>query len=172
MQLPFVRTFPYRSDETPISGCAFSSVSRLGCVFSVINGGFSDVVAVCTVPPALQSPGFSPPRCYQRFSGPGSSVLCANLPPSVPGSLRGLLVKPVFQRLPAASDVGTGGLPWVRPTASPHPVRLRRDLSRDALRGLGLDTGARSHRSARSTPLCHIAGSLFATYAGFTSLYA
>ena len=70
-----------------------------------------------------------------------------------------------FMMPTATISIRSVGLPWVRRTASPHPVRLRKGLFLDALHGFSLDIGTRLLRSARSTPLYHIAGLLFATYA-------
>ncbi len=65
-----------------------------------------------------RSSGFSPPRCYQRFFGPESSVLPWNLPPSVPGrsgfSSSALVLWrlwPFFQRQISRASVGKTSLP-------------------------------------------------------------
>jgi hypothetical protein len=133
-------------------------------VLTIINGGFSVWCFTHLFLRIFRSPGVSPPHCYQRFSGPGSSVH-----PCESATLFSLVALGSPRRLgfitsSAAFDVRSGGLPWVRRTASPHLVRLRKGLSRDALRGFGLDIGTRLLMSACSTPLYHIAGSLFATY--------
>jgi hypothetical protein len=58
------------------------------------------------------------------FTGPESSVLSVNLPPSGPYPLRGLLIGVGFLTSLTAFDVRPGGLPWVRRTTSPYPVQL------------------------------------------------
>jgi hypothetical protein len=58
------------------------------------------------------------------FTGPESSVLSVNLPPSGPSPLRGLLVGIGFLTSLTAFDARPGGLPWVRRTTSPYPVQL------------------------------------------------
>ena len=58
------------------------------------------------------------------FTGPESSVLPVNLPPSGPFPLRGLLIGIGFLTSLTALDVRPGGLPWVRRTTSPYPVQL------------------------------------------------
>jgi len=58
------------------------------------------------------------------FTGPESSVLSVNLPPSGPYPLRVLLIEFGFLTSITAFDVKPGGLPWVRRTTSPYPVQL------------------------------------------------
>ena len=58
------------------------------------------------------------------FTGPESSVLSVNLPPSGPFPLRGLLIGIGFLTSLTALDVRPGGLPWVRRTTSPYSVQL------------------------------------------------
>ena len=70
--------------------------------------------------------------------------------------------------LTAVFSTRTVGLPWVRCTTSPYTVQLRRGLFLLCLPWLCLDIGTRLHRSARPTPLYHVAGSLFATHTGLS----
>jgi len=58
------------------------------------------------------------------FTGPESSVLSVNLPPSGPYPLRVLLIGIGFLTPIATFSVRPGGLPWVRRTTSPYPVQL------------------------------------------------
>jgi len=58
------------------------------------------------------------------FTGPESSVLSVNLPPSGPCPLRVLLIGIGFLTSLTAFDVRPGGLPWVRRTTSPYPAQL------------------------------------------------
>jgi len=58
------------------------------------------------------------------FFGPESSVLSANLPPSVPCPASGPPIRFGFMVSLATIDTITGGLPWVRRTSSPYPVQL------------------------------------------------
>ena len=58
------------------------------------------------------------------FIGPASSVLSVDLPPSDPYPLRDLLIRVGFMTPLAAFSARSGGLPWVRRTTSPYPVRL------------------------------------------------
>jgi hypothetical protein len=58
------------------------------------------------------------------FTGPTSSVLSVNLPPSGPFPLRGLLIGIGFLTSLTAFDVRPGRLPWVRRTTSPYTVQL------------------------------------------------
>ncbi len=60
--------------------------------------------------------------------------------------------------------VRSGGLPWVRRTASPDTVQLH-------TKEISPDIRSRSSMSARPSPQRHIAGSLFATYLGSTSYF-
>ena len=76
----------------------------------------------CSSPSAWSS-GCSPPRCYQRFTGPASSVLSVDLPPSAPPRF-GISSSIRFAVVSGNINDRTGGLPWVRRTTSPYPVRL------------------------------------------------
>jgi hypothetical protein len=58
------------------------------------------------------------------FTGPESSVLSVNLPPSGPFPLRGRLIGIGFLTSLTAFNVRSGGLPWVRRTTSPYTVQL------------------------------------------------
>ncbi len=58
------------------------------------------------------------------FSGPESSVLPVDLPPSDPSPLRDLLIGLGFMASLAAVEARSGGLPWVRRTTSPYAVQL------------------------------------------------
>jgi len=95
------------------------------------------------------------------FSGPESSLLPVDLPPSAP-PLRVLLVGIGFLTSVAAFNVSSGGLPWVRRTTSPYPVQLHFGSP---------DIRSRSPMPARPPPRCHIVGSLFATYMGSASCF-
>ena len=72
------------------------------------------------------------PCCFIRsipaapaFIGSESSVLPVNLPPSDPSPFRVLLIGLVFfLTFPAAFNVRSGGLPWVRRITSLYPVQL------------------------------------------------
>ncbi|MBA7552576.1 hypothetical protein ES705_45145 [subsurface metagenome] len=64
--------------------------------------------------------------------------------------------------LPYAHRASTERAGPLRCTTSPYTVQLRRDLFLLYLPWLCLDIGTRLHRSARPTPIYHIAGSLFA----------
>ena len=98
------------------------------------------------------------------FSGPASSVICTNLPPSVPLPLRGFLIDKRFMTPSDNLDARSGGLPWVRRTASPDAVQLH-------TKEISPDMWSRSPMPARPSPQRHIAGLLFATYLGSTSYY-
>jgi len=58
------------------------------------------------------------------FTGPESSVLSVNLPPSGPYPLRDLLIGFGFLTSIAAFNFRPGGLPWVRHSTSPYTVQL------------------------------------------------
>jgi hypothetical protein len=98
------------------------------------------------------------------FTGPKSSVLSVNLPPSVPNPASGSPSRVGFMRSQAALDPSTGGLPWVRRTTLPicRPASHRFDSP---------DIGPRLVTAARPSPQRHIAGSLFATYMGSASCF-
>jgi len=99
-----------------------------------------------------------------RFTGPESSVLSVNLPPSDPYPLRDLLsrvrfsnVYCSFQRQVRRASLGkTHHLPISRPTS---------------LRFGPPDIRSCSLTPARPPPRCHIVGSLFATYMGSASCF-
>ena len=102
---------------------------RFGCMLTVINGGFSQTRPLRTLS-LFRSARFSPPHCYQCFSGLASSVLHANLPPSAPFPL-GLVGLLRFGFLMPVGDflrIRAGGLPWVRlynlPTYRPPAHRF------------------------------------------------
>ena len=92
------------------------------------------------------------------FSGPESSVLFVNLPPSVPSplwcSLVGFRFSSAFGRPRRQDRRASLGKAYDLPAYRPAPHRF--DLP---------DIGPRLFASARPSPRCHIAGSLFATYA-------
>jgi len=98
------------------------------------------------------------------FTGPESSVLSVNLPPSGPYPLRDLLIGIGFLTPSAAFNFRPGGLPWVRHSTSPiyRPTSLRFGSP---------DIRPRSPTPARPPPRCHIVGSLFATYTGSASCF-
>jgi hypothetical protein len=58
------------------------------------------------------------------FIGPASSVLSVDLPPSAPSPASGSPYRFGFIAPLAAFSARSGGLPWVRRTTSPYPVRL------------------------------------------------
>ena len=91
---PFVHDFPCPSDVT--------ETSRI-------------LIPVVRVLSSTLSPG---------FSGPESSVLSVNLPPSDPLPASGSPYRFGFLTSIAAFNVRPGGLPWVRRTTSPYPIQL------------------------------------------------
>jgi len=141
--LPLVHGFPYPGDAT--------GIARRRCT------------EPSTLPALAWSSGFYPPRCYQRFTGPESSVPPVNLPPSVPPRF-GISSSSRFSVVSGNIDHSTGGLPWVRRTTSPYPVRLH-------VRLVLPDIRSRLITSARPPLQHHIAGSLFATYTGSASCF-
>ena len=164
---------PTGATLAPMPGLVFGTMMKLGCVLTIINGGFSASCFVHTRLRTSRSPRFYPPHCYQCFTGPGSSVhpcesvshspivfsQCASGSPNRSG----------FMVPMAATSIRSVGLPWVRRTASPYtrPAPYRFVSLRPPW--LSLDIGIHLLKSARPTPLYHIAGLLFATYTGSTS---
>jgi hypothetical protein len=66
--------------------------------------------------------GFTP-YAVTRLYGPESSVVPVNLPPSAPPRF-GVSSSSRFAVVSGNINNRTGGLPWVRRTTSPYPVRL------------------------------------------------
>jgi hypothetical protein len=98
------------------------------------------------------------------FIGPESSVLPVDLPPSAPCPASGSPSRFGFMRSSATSDPSTGGLHWVRHTSLP----VSRPTSQ---RFRSPDIRTRLVTPARPLPLCHLVGSLFATYTGSASCF-
>jgi hypothetical protein len=92
------------------------------------------------------------------FSGPESSVLLVNLPPSVPSplwcSLFGFRFSNAFGRPWRQDRRASLGKAYDLPAYRPAPHRFDTP-----------DIGPRLFASARPSPRSHLAGSLFATYA-------
>jgi hypothetical protein len=92
------------------------------------------------------------------FSGPESSVLLVDLPPSVPSplwcSLVGLWFSSAFGRPRRQDRRASLGKAYDLPACRPAPHQF--DMP---------DIGPRLFASARPSPRCHVAGSLFAAYA-------
>ena len=109
-QLPFVHDFPYPNDASGIA-----------------RRRHTDFFFQYVESPSVWSSGFYPPRCYQHFIGPESLVLPVNLPPSVPPRF-GVSSSSRFAVVSGNLNNRTGGLPWVRRTTSPYPVRLHVSL--------------------------------------------
>ena len=98
------------------------------------------------------------------FIGPESSVLPVDLPPSAPSPASGSPSRFSFMRSLTTYDPSTGGLHWVRHTSLP--------VSRPTSQRFGSpDIRTRLVTTARPLPLCHIVGSLFATYTGSASCF-
>ena len=172
MQPPFVRNLPYRSDALSYSRASLwpSDEARM-CV----NHHKWWVLRSCLSHSFLRSsrsPRFSPPHCYQCFSGLGSSVhpcesvalfsLSASGSPS-----HSSFITPISSSRCQIGRASLGKvycLPIYRPAA-------QRFVFCSAVLGFCLDIGTRLLTSARSTPLYHIAGSLFATYTGTISCF-
>ncbi len=137
--------------------------SGIRCVLTVASGGFSvedrssffSSFLVLRVLSSALLPG---------FIGPDSSVLLANLPPSVPIPASGSPSRFGFIGSSATSDPSTGGLHWVRHTSLP----VSRPTSQ---RFASPDIRTRLVTTARPRPLCHIVGSLSATYTGSASCF-
>jgi hypothetical protein len=146
-------------------------VMKLGCVLTIINGGFSASCFVHTCLRTSRSPRFYPPHCYQCFTGLGSSVHPCESVTLFSQRASGSPNRSGFMVPMAATSIRSVGLPWVRRTASPvyRPAPYRFVSLRPPW--LSLDIGTRLLKSARSTPLYHIAGLLFATYTGSTSCF-
>ena len=87
----------------------------------------------------------------------GSATLC-------PSAASGSPLQQKFMTPANSLDVRSGGLPWVRRTASPDAVQLH-------IKEITPDIWSRSFRPARPSPQRHIAGLLFATYLGSTAYY-
>lgn len=137
---PFVHDFPYSDNDFRIA--------RLRSTDYAVS---------------VWSSGFSPPRCYQRITGPESKVLPVNLPPSVPsrfGVSSALTVLCRFQQhqqqYRRASPGKTHHLPISRPASCQFSSP---------------DIRSRVVRTARPHPQHHTAGSLFATYTGSASCF-
>jgi hypothetical protein len=98
------------------------------------------------------------------FSGPESSVLLVDLPPSVPSPLWCIPLR--FGFLAPSSDPrrqdrrASLGKAYDLPTCRPATHRFDTP-----------DIGPRLFASARPSPRCHLTGSLYATYAGSTSCF-
>jgi len=116
-----------------------------------------------TLPALAWSSGFYPPRCYQRFTGPESSVLPRESATLCPSSLRDLLVESVLCRL-------RQHLSQYRRASLGKTHHL--PISRPASCQIGSpDIRSRLITSARPPLQHHIAGSLFATYTGSASCF-
>ncbi len=89
----------------------------------------------------------------------GSASHCTIAVPLPP---RGCLIGGSFMTPSNSLDVRSGGLPWVRRTASPDTVQLH-------IQEASPDIRSRLVTTARPPLQRHIAGSLFATYLGLTS---
>lgn len=114
----------------------------------------------------FRSPGFSPPRCYQRISGPRSSVLLVHLPPFPAASPWGLLCELVWILLVGNWQLIQGvGLPQVRS----HCLTVCRPASPQI--GKSQISGLAHSRLLVPPPQGHIAGTLFATYTVSTSCF-
>jgi len=98
------------------------------------------------------------------FSGPESSVLLVDLPPSVPSPLWCIPLR--FGFLAPSSDPrrqdrrASLGKAYDLPTCRPATHRFDTP-----------DIGPRLFATARPSPRCHLTGSLYATYAGSTSCF-
>ena len=144
--LPFVHDFPYLDDASEIA-----------------RRRHTDFFSSVCLSPSVWSSGFYPPRCYQRFIGPESSVLPVNLPPSAPtrfgvsSSIRFSVVSGNLRRQDRRASLGkTPHLPVSRPASC---------------RVSSPDIRPRLITSARPPHQHHIAGSLFATYTGSASCF-
>ena len=113
---------------------------------------------------ASRSAGFSPPHCCQA-----SQVLLHQSYVRICHSLslcrfRVFLLGKSFMTPSSSLGVRSGGLPWVRRTASPDAVQLH-------IGEVSPDIRSCSFMPARPSPQRHIAGSLFTTYLGSTSYF-
>ena len=141
-------------------------------MLTIINGGFSGSCLFHSFLRTSRSPRFSPPHCYQCFSGLGSSVhpcesvtLFSQLALGSPRRLGFITPISSSRRQIGRASLGkVYSLPIYRPAA-------QRFVFCSAVLGFCLDIGTRLLTSARSTPLYHIAGSLFATYTGSISCF-
>jgi len=134
---------------------------RVGCVLTVINGGFSVLIFRLFISP--WSSGFCPPLCYQASSALSHKYylwICHPLSLTASGSPPRF----GFMALMTAFNTRAGGLPWVRRTTSPYPVQLH-------VGSILPDIRPRLFTPARPSPQRHIAGSLFATYMGSASCF-
>ena len=118
-------TFPTETTSASIAGLTFEIMTKLGCVLTTINDGFS---GMCFFHQFLLFPdrrGFLLHTVTNASQAPGhqcSLRICHPLLPNrfgVSSSTR--FITPI-DSLGARSV----GLPWVRRTASPHLVRLRK----------------------------------------------
>jgi hypothetical protein len=134
--------------------CRTTALHPDGCSPSC-NGGFS-----FRRPPAAPLPvlGVFSSTLLPGFSGPESSVLLVDLPPSVPSplwcSLVGLRFSSAFRRPRRQDRRASLGKAYDLPACRPAPHQF--DMP---------DIGPRLFASARPSPRCHVAGSLFAAYA-------
>jgi len=98
------------------------------------------------------------------FTGPESSVLSVNLPPSDPYPLRELLSRVRFSNVYCSyqRQVRRASLGKTHHPPISHPTSLRFGSP---------DIRSRSLTPARPPPRCHIVGSLFATYMGSASCF-
>ena len=87
-----------------------------------------------------------------------------DLPPSVPSPASGSPSRFGFMRSLATYNPSTGGLHWVRHTDLPVSRPTSQRFSSPDIR-------TRLVTTARPLPLCHLVGSLFATYTGSASCF-
>ena len=127
-----------------------------GCVLTVIK--WRVLLPTCSTVLPLPVLGVFSSTLLPGFSGPESSVLLVDLPPSVPSplwcSLVGLRFSSAFGRPRRQDRRASLGKAYDLPACRPAPHRF--DMP---------DIGPRLFASARPSPRCHVAGSLFAAYA-------
>ncbi len=139
------------------------SRSGLRCVLTVASSGFSGADRL-SFQLSSWSSGFSPPRCYQASSALSHQYHPWICHPLHPAPLRGRLGDARFMKSPATWNLSAGGLHWVRHTSLP----VYRPTSQ---RFRSPDIRTRLVTPARPRPLCHLVGSLFATYTGSASCF-
>jgi len=105
----------------------------------------------------FRSSGFSPPHCYQASQAPNHQYypwICHPLSPPRSGATSSVQFSSAFGRPWRQDRRASLGKAYDLPTYRPATHRF--DMP---------DIGPRLFASARPSPRCHLAGSLFATYA-------